>query len=252
MQRALTYLVFVCVLSVAPVVSADLVGWWTFDEGSGTVAADSSGKNNPATFQGDPGWAAGKFGGALNLDGNDWLALGDPPALQFGGAITVMCWINPSTVSGRRALAGRDGAYVLKGSDAYLRFTTPGVHDHTATVANLRAGTWQHVAATFKPSATGGVVFYYNGVEVSRLDSSAINPGTGPFRIGNNQWSEYFVGLIDDVRVYNSILTSGEIQAAMENKPETYTAAPKPTDGSMAESVQVTLEWRARQAGHFT
>jgi hypothetical protein len=244
MQRAMTYLVFVGVLSLAPVVSADLVGWWTFDDGSGTVAADASGNKNSATFQGDPEWVAGKYGGALNLDGDDSLTLGDPPALQFGGAITIMGWINPSSVSGQRALAGRDGAYVFKGSDAYLRFTTPGIRDHTAAVASLRAGTWQHVAVTFKPSATGGVVFYYNAVEVSRVDSSSIAAGTGPFRIGNDQWSEFFVGLIDDVRVYNSILTPGEIQAAMENLPDTYPAAPRPTDGSMAESVQITLEWR--------
>jgi hypothetical protein len=39
-----------------PVKAADsgLVGWWKFDEGSGTVAADSSGNGNDGTLVSDP------------------------------------------------------------------------------------------------------------------------------------------------------------------------------------------------------
>ncbi len=244
MHGKLTAIVLVCVAGFAPVACGEIVGWWTFDEGSGTVVRDSSGKGNQGAFEGDPEWMAGKYGTALRLDGNDWLSFGDPAALQFGEAITIACWINPESVSGSHGMAGRDGAYGFKTYTTNLRFTTPAVRDHTSTGVTLLTGAWQHVAVTFQPGQAGGVIFYYNGVEASRLTSSTIPAGTGPFRIGTYQGIEYFVGRIDDVRVYNHILTAPEIKAAMENKPYPYASMPKPKDGSMAEAVQVALEWR--------
>ncbi len=45
-----------------------LVGWWRFDEGSGTIAGDSSGNGNNGTIYGAT-WVAGKYGQALSFDG---------------------------------------------------------------------------------------------------------------------------------------------------------------------------------------
>lgn len=50
---------------------AGLIGYWTFDEGEGTVAADRSGNGNDGTLEGAPQWTAqGKRGGALEFDGD--------------------------------------------------------------------------------------------------------------------------------------------------------------------------------------
>jgi hypothetical protein len=46
-----------------------LVGWWKFDEGSGTVAYDSSGNGNDGNLTNGPTWTTGKIGGALSFDG---------------------------------------------------------------------------------------------------------------------------------------------------------------------------------------
>ncbi|MBT7923377.1 MAG: LamG domain-containing protein, partial [Opitutae bacterium] len=57
---------------------ADLVGWWTFDETSGNIAADTSGGDANATVFGGAAWAGAnaKFGtGALVLDGTDDYAM---------------------------------------------------------------------------------------------------------------------------------------------------------------------------------
>jgi len=43
-----------------------LVGYWTFDEGSGTTASDYSGNDNHGTITGAE-WVTGQFGGALNF-----------------------------------------------------------------------------------------------------------------------------------------------------------------------------------------
>jgi hypothetical protein len=48
-----------------------LVGYWKFDEGSGTVAYDSSGNNKTGTIVNAPTWVAGKLGSALDFNGID-------------------------------------------------------------------------------------------------------------------------------------------------------------------------------------
>ncbi len=51
--------------------TSGLVGYWNFDEGSGTVAADGSGSGNNGTINGAT-WVAGKVGsGALSFDGEN-------------------------------------------------------------------------------------------------------------------------------------------------------------------------------------
>ena len=73
-----------------------LVGWWKFDEGSGTVAYDSSGNGNNGNLTNGPTWTTGKVGGALSFDGeNDYV---DVPSIQSvnGGGVTFAVWIKPT------------------------------------------------------------------------------------------------------------------------------------------------------------
>ena len=56
---------------------------------------------------------------------------------------------------------------------------------------------------------------YVNGTQVasSALTGTAV-ASASPLRIGGNSvWSEWFAGLIDEVRVYNRALTPAEIAA---------------------------------------
>src|SRR6266498_470903 len=48
-----------------------LVGYWSFDDGTGTIAGDSSGNDNTATLINGPIWTSGEIGGALSFDGVD-------------------------------------------------------------------------------------------------------------------------------------------------------------------------------------
>ncbi|UCF15604.1 MAG: LamG domain-containing protein [Phycisphaerales bacterium] len=200
-----------------PIADPVLVGWWKLDEGQGSTALDWSGQNSHGTLSGNPEWVIGQDGGALKLDGNSWVDCGTPDILQVGQEITIACWINPTALGGERSFVGLNGAYSFKASGDHLRFTTPGILDHDADVAVISTGTWQHVADTFQPDQT--VVFYINGVEAHRMTGSAANVGSGPFRIGTNQWNERFTGMIDDLRVYDKVATAEEITLAMRGDP---------------------------------
>ncbi|HUU15712.1 MAG TPA: LamG domain-containing protein [Sedimentisphaerales bacterium] len=176
-------------------------------------ANDSSGNELHGTLVGDAAFVEGKVGMALDLDGDgDYVDGGSPPELVITEAISISCWVNPMQLGGEQGFAGLDAGYYFKAHGEGVRFTTPGILDHSSANLTLEAGVWQHVAATFQPGQDEGLVFYLNGVETERMTSSAINTGTGPFRIGNNQWNEFLTGLIDEVAIYGRILSAGEIR----------------------------------------
>ena len=233
-DEAATYKGEVWSISTVPAIPIDepnLVGFWSLDEGSGLYAVDWSGHDNHGDLIGQPQWAVGYDGGALDLDGSSWVDCGNPATLQIVGPITIACWINPAEFDGEQGFVGLNGSYVFKVSDDHLRFTTPGIADHDAFNAILGSGEWQHVAVTFEPDQVGGAVFYINGDEADRLDASAMNAGSGSFLIGNNQWDETYRGLIDDVRVYNKALTAeGIVQAMRDDLLVAW--SPNPVNGS--------------------
>ena len=73
-------------VGMANAADSDLVAHWKFDDDSGTTAIDSSGNGNDGTFMGDPQWASGKLGGALDFDGARCHAVdGDAAGTQFDG-----------------------------------------------------------------------------------------------------------------------------------------------------------------------
>ncbi|MCP4262136.1 MAG: LamG domain-containing protein, partial [Planctomycetes bacterium] len=174
---------------------------------------DSSGNGLDGTLVGDPVFVEGKVGMALELDGvDDYVDGGSPPELVITEAISIACWVNPAQIGSEQGFASLDAGYSFKAHGEGVRFTTPGILDHSSANLTLEAGVWQHVAATFLPGQDEGLVFYLNGEETERMTSSAINTGTGPFRIGSNQWDELLTGLIDEVAIYNRILSAGEIR----------------------------------------
>ena len=83
----------------------------------------------------------------------------------------------------------------------------------------LPLNVWTHVATTYDGAR---VRLYVNGVRVrSRAVSGSILTSTDPLRFGGNAtWGEYFLGLIDEIRIYNSALTQVEIQRDMNTPVE--------------------------------
>ncbi|UCG55668.1 MAG: hypothetical protein JSU70_12455 [Phycisphaerales bacterium] len=224
-----------------PNTDPNLVGWWPFDEGAGDTAHDLSASGNDGTLVGSPAWVTGRIGGALEFFDTDWVDCGNPPELAITGPITIACWVNPSGFVGRQSFVARDASYVFKVHEGgLLAFTTPGILDHQSASTVLQAGKWQHVAITFLPSQATGAVFYLNGVETDRMASSAMNAGTGPFRMGTNQWSETYDGLIDDVRVYDRILTADEVKALVP--PQLKAFEPIPADGATGVDTPL-MQW---------
>jgi hypothetical protein len=85
----------------------------TFDEGSGTVAHDSSGNNNDATLLGGAGWPAGLVGpGALNLTGAAG-AYADIPrdVVDTTKSLTVAAWVKLNSLGGFQTFVSEDSGF---------------------------------------------------------------------------------------------------------------------------------------------
>ena len=213
------------VVNVQNAAPSGLVLALAFNEGVGTTTEDRSGFSNSGLLQNTTWTSSGKFGGALSFNGtNSSVVVNDANQLDLTSGMTLMAWVNPSAISSWRTILLKqdttDLAYALYANTdrnapgGYLRV---GTATYQATGGStLPLNTWTHVAVTRSGSA---ITIFVNGNQVGTGTASGnINVTTGPLRIGGNTiWSEWFQGLIDEVRVYNRGLSLAEIQSVMNS-----------------------------------
>ncbi|MFB0555413.1 MAG: LamG-like jellyroll fold domain-containing protein [Phycisphaerae bacterium] len=262
MCKKLIYLVsFVLVLglvltSLAEAADPDLVGYWKFDETSGNIAFDSSGNGNDGTLNGDPQWAAGQLGGALELDGEgDYVDIGNDPIFNITDQITVACWIKVSqfTDSWQAIFTMGDDSWRLQRQTTTDNLCwacsgvtgTPGdwwLHGEV----NVNDGEWHHTVGVYDGSK---YYLYVDGdLDASKDASGTTNISSYPVLIGANaqQSGREFEGLIDDVRIYKRALNETEILGVMSGGGAEYPLAsnPVPKDGVYHMDTWVNLSWR--------
>src|SRR5262249_19788423 len=149
----------------------------------------------------------------------------DSASLHLTTAMTLEAWVYPTATSTDwSAIAlkerGTTGlAYALYATDGAAKppagYVNVGGTDRNAAGASVLAlNTWSHVAVTYGSSA---LKLYVNGVQAAtRSQTGNISASTAPLRLGGDSiWGEYFTGLIDEVRVYNTALTQAQIQTDM-------------------------------------
>jgi hypothetical protein len=140
---------FVLVLSMASNVSAELVGYWKFDEGYGNKAYDSSEYGNDGTIDGIPYWVASRLGTALYFDGDrSFVEIPHSESLSITGQISVAAWTNMTTGSRRSGCIVRKGlSYLLQEfNGGVITWYAGRVHSYPDSP---QAGEWHHIAATY-------------------------------------------------------------------------------------------------------
>lgn len=207
-----------------PPPTGSLVAAYSFNAGTGAVAADSSGAGNNGTLSGATWTTAGRYGGALTFNGtSNQVTVNDANSLDLTTGMTLEAWVLPTVApSGWRSIVTKEGAtavlYYLHASSSSSNRPATGVfvagnYRDVYGGTRLSANTWVHLAATYDGINQR---LYVNGAQVaSRAQTGAILTSTNPLRIGSNSFGEYFQGRIDEVRVYNRALSAIEIQNDM-------------------------------------
>jgi hypothetical protein len=107
--------------TTAAVPTEGLVAHWSFDEGSGTTAADRSGNGHTGTFQYGASWATGaqcKVGACVSLDGaDDYVRVLDAAGLRLTGDVTVSAWIKPTAFGTERTVVSKRYEFELGAID---------------------------------------------------------------------------------------------------------------------------------------
>jgi len=210
-------------LVVLPLQSVGLVAAYDFNAGSGATVADVSGHGHTGTLSGATWTPQGRFGAALSFDGaNDWVTIADAAALDLTTGMTLSAWVYPTATTGwRTVLLKEQVGGLIYALYASTDSTQPSGHVFVNGQEELLRGpvplppdTWTYLATTYDGTT---LRLYVNGTEVaSRAVAGPILSSTGVLRIGgNNVWSEWFQGRIDEVRLYNRALTASELQADM-------------------------------------
>jgi len=243
-------LIWVLLLSVsASAQDPDLFVWWTLDEGSGTVAFDSSGNGVDAALTGDPKWVTGVVDGALEFDGVG--IEGTTGRRDHLGNWTLTCWVNSLAVPALGDAVGpincQTNYQINWGhpSDVYMGTvaTRIGGAWYAAKFLPVEANTWYHLAGTYDGSALKA---YRDGVLVTSTAASGTSDQAVASRellLGGSSGGRYFTGILDDVRIYRRALTEKEIRQVMQVAPAVLASQPSPADGAIDVPQDVVLSW---------
>ena len=206
----------------------DLVGWWKFNSSSGATATDSSDTANNGTLanMADSDWVAGKsaaFGNCLEFDGTDDYVAIPADAAYPSTDFSLSIWLNQAsghatntTLIESQGYADEVGSFnfYIAGAGSKIAFnlinTRTGTFQFDVTVVD---GTWYHAAAVYTASAEE-VEIYFDGSSVGTVDvgSATIDDwNDNGIWIGRDRTTSYWKGKLDDVRIYNVALTSGNV-----------------------------------------
>ncbi|MFA6340708.1 MAG: LamG-like jellyroll fold domain-containing protein [Candidatus Paceibacterota bacterium] len=209
-----------------------LLGEWVFDSQSQLI--DTSGAGNTLTNGGGATFAttSGYNGkGAFSFNGTSnylWIAAPSGQNLSITtDKVTVSAWINPnSTQAG--TIVCKNQPYILALGDQHF-------------YAGVGTGSWLFVSgnSVIPLNTWSFVTMVYDGAKISlylngNFDGSIAKTGNllywaSDFYIGYGTpgVDQYFSGLIDDVRIYESALTSSEIQKLYAERKAGYEVATK-------------------------
>jgi hypothetical protein len=207
-------------------VSATQMGYWKLDETSGTNASDSSGSGRALAASGCS-WGAGRVNGALVANGA-CTAASAGPVVQTNQSFTVTAWVRFTGSTGTATFLSQDGVtnsgFQLRylAADRKWAFTMP--NSDTTFETNVTAmsgpepvdavGAWRHIAAVYD-ATNNQLRLYVDGIHSGIASHTSTWNAGGPLRIGRAKWhggdTEWWNGVVDDVRAYQGALTEDEI-----------------------------------------
>jgi glucose/arabinose dehydrogenase/PKD repeat protein len=201
-----------------------LVLAYGFEETSGTVVNDSSTAKNNGTAVGGPlSTTAGRFGRALSFDGvNDKVEVPDSASLELVNALTVEAWVQPKSSRLHAPIVAKETSnyytYKLeaggevKGIPEGFISDAPWSWEDAEDTKALTNGSWTHLAMTYDGT---NMRLYVNGVLVSTRIAAKPTIDGLKLMIGSYKTSNFYEGLIDEVRIYNRALSASEIGTDM-------------------------------------
>ena len=237
-------------------ISDGLIGWWMFDEGTGTTVADSSGAGHDGFFvDSTPEWVSGMYGSALEFDGTDKVEIPDHADFHLTNAMSVALWMQPEadqSSSAKLFIKQKSGQYPYalqydeSGQGLFATVYAATRYDTSPHIPDF-PGEWAHMCFTYDGSV---LILYKDGEQVASVNTSGqLQQNNLSLSIGCRlDYDQNFNGIIDDVRLFNRELSSEEVQQIMVDAPAGMVTDPSPADGATDVLRDVVLSWTPVEA----
>ncbi len=204
-----------------------LIGYWSFNDATSTIATDFSGNGNHGTLANiaapataTSGWGNGKLGSGLNFDGVDDYV--ETPFVNPSGNLTISAWmkLNTITASPNAVVALSTNPQGSSAYSPYIGFNSAGQPIATGFSGSIRTataptgvelGTWHLITGVFRNSSA--IDLYVDGVFSATVSTGALYVSNTYMVLSfvKNLDTSYFNGAVDDVRIYNRALSATEI-----------------------------------------
>ncbi len=212
--------------------NGSLAAWWRFNNETGenqTLFRDSSTHSITGSCSGNtcPVLVSGKFGNALQFDGmNNYVDAGNNGSIT--GSLTITAWIRRGSNSGWRTIVSK-GESTLETYQNYALYVSPGntltlgfgnsdgvTYREFDTTNPIDTG-WHHIAAVI--DSGGSMKIYVDGVSqpgiLSGDPSISLTANSKKLLIGSSSaTTEFFDGVIDELTIWNRVLSTDEINAS--------------------------------------
>ena len=211
-----------------------LVSYWSFDEVKGETVEDDFGDHDGTIVEGELPIVGGKSGDALEFDGSGaYVNIADPEGFSFNADFTWAAWIKTDTAGtiiartpgvGNHAQGARqffvgNGDFASLSSLAFDVGWVAFFESEAGSIVNE----WQYATVTVEFETSGSndtARLYIDGNPVSVKDNWNVNTfddaglavKIGYLNADTDWWSPAFNGLIDEVAIYDRVLSEAEIK----------------------------------------
>jgi hypothetical protein len=226
---ATSFIVFLALAVSAKIDPETIVGMWLFDEKSGDIAKDSSGRGNDGQLEGDYKWVDGKFRGGLELDGASGHVTVESNDSIILEEFTIVSWANLEDSKGTRwqsiMMKGQNPRnYLLcvdRDTQRLQLSITKGAPDQWGGPIEgpvVTDGAWHHLAGL--AGEKEGLVIYVDGIEVGKqaYAKPSLDAEPSRMRIGDgSDGGHQCQGILDEVGLFNAPLSEEDINHIMNN-----------------------------------
>jgi hypothetical protein len=236
--------------------SGGLLGYWNFDEASGSIVLDRAGTNNGTVYNGS--YVPGRFGlSALRFNGSSTFVLvgaEDSKLTLTNSPYSITWWQRWAGQNGQQIqrivnmddglnLAGGYATFVFSGTLAFSH--NNGTDQNWFTGAQPVVGIWESFAIVYD----GVRRHLYKDGELLESTPTGASLGSDlddPLLFGaistGASITQFFNGDLDEIRIYNHALTQGQVQAVQSNVTLRFVSEPRSQTVTQGSTATLTAE----------
>ncbi len=210
---AASFILLAMIVGTTAMANNGLVAWYDFE--AADLGADGSDRGQVAAVSGAIS-AKGRVGRGIALTGDDGLEVPGSELLNTNAGFALELWVRFDSVSSNMNIISKGGEYLLRvdppgeGGNISFFVNVNGSLEPRVRGTAAQPDTWYHIIATWDGQLAS---LWINGRHFSSKRVGSIKAADSPVLIGKpSKWGPVGLkGTIDEVRLYNEAMTTGEV-----------------------------------------